>query len=71
MDSVLNETQEALGTMVDPVAVRNSILTAMTVYLGLWLLPEPVSKGVAATLTMCLFAYLGVDTVWNLLTGWR
>ena len=33
--------------------------------------PEPVSKGVAATLTMCLFAYLGVDTVWNLITGWR
>ncbi|AEI68006.1 AHH domain-containing protein [Corallococcus macrosporus] len=71
MGSVMDETREALGNMVDPVAVRSTIITAMAVYLGLWLLPEPVSKGVAATLTVCLIAYLGVDTVWNLIAGWR
>jgi len=71
MGSVMDETHEALGKMVDPAAVRNTIITAMAVYLGLWLLPEPVSKGVAATLTVCLIAYLGVDTVWNLIAGWR
>ncbi|WP_163786574.1 AHH domain-containing protein [Myxococcus vastator] len=71
MGSVLDETQAALGEMVDPIAVRNTIITAMAVYLGLWLLPEPVSKGVAATLTVGLIAYLGVDTVWNLVAGWR
>ncbi len=71
MGSVMDETREALGKMVDPVAVRNTIITAMAVYLGLWLLPEPVSKGVATTLTVCLIAYLGVDTVWNLIAGWR
>ncbi|NTX62726.1 AHH domain-containing protein [Myxococcus sp. CA051A] len=71
MGSVMDETHDALGKMVDPVAVRNTIITAMAVYLGLWLLPEPVSKGVAATLTVCLIAYLGVDTVWNLVAGWR
>ncbi|WP_425537975.1 AHH domain-containing protein [Myxococcus stipitatus] len=71
MSSVMEETQEALREMVDPIAVRNTLVTAMAVYLGLWLLPEPVSKGVAATLTACLIAYLRVDTVLNLLTGWH
>ncbi|WP_338870538.1 hypothetical protein [Myxococcus stipitatus] len=71
MNSVMDESQEALGEMVDPVAVRNTLITAMAVYLGLWLLPEPVSKGAAATLTVCLIASLGVDTVLNLLTGWQ
>ncbi|WP_370452574.1 AHH domain-containing protein [Corallococcus sp. CA054B] len=71
MGSVMDETRQALGAMVDPVAVRNTITAAMAMYLGLWLLPEPVSKGVAATLTACLIAYLGVDTVWNLIAGWR
>lgn len=44
MGSVMDETHEALGKMVDPVAVRNTIITAMAVYLGLWLLPELASK---------------------------
>jgi len=36
----------------------------------LWVLPEPTSKGLAATLTAGLIAYLGVDTVWSLIRGW-
>jgi hypothetical protein len=39
-------------------------------YMLLWVLPEPVSKGLAATLTAGLIAYLGVDTVWGLIGGW-
>ena len=34
-------------------------------------MPEPVSKGLAASLTAGLIAYLGVDTVWSLIQGWR
>jgi hypothetical protein len=34
--------------------------------------PEPLlSKGIAATLTVALIAYLGWDTVWSLVKGWR
>ncbi len=29
-----------------------------------------MSKGIAATLTVALIAYLGVDTVWGLISGW-
>ncbi|MBZ4396476.1 MULTISPECIES: AHH domain-containing protein [unclassified Myxococcus] len=70
MDSVWEETAEALEDMVDPVAVMSTITAGATMYLMLWALPEPLSKGVAATFTALAIAYLGVDTVWRLLDGW-
>ncbi|QSQ12298.1 AHH domain-containing protein [Myxococcus landrumensis] len=70
MDSVWDETAEALEDMADPGAVLATITSAATMYLLLWALPEPFSKGVAATLTAMAIAYLGVDTVWRLLDGW-
>ncbi|NTX14449.1 AHH domain-containing protein [Myxococcus sp. CA056] len=70
MDSVWEETAEALEDIADPGAVMATITAAATMYLLLWALPEPVSKGAAATLTAIAIAYLGVDTVWRLLDGW-
>lgn len=70
MDSVWEETAEALRDMTDPVAVMAAITASATMYLMLWALPEPLSKGAAATLTALAIAYLGVDTVWRLLDGW-
>jgi hypothetical protein len=67
---VLGEMKEAFGEMVNPTAVYASITSGMAMYLLLWTLPEPISKGVAATLTAALIAYLGVDTVWRLIDGW-
>jgi hypothetical protein len=71
LDSVWGETVEALGEMADPVAVLATVSGAGTVYFLLWLLPEPISKGVAATLTVALMAYVGVDTFWGLIGGWK
>lgn len=71
LDSVWDETADALRGMTDREAVLSMVVTTGALYLGLWLLPEPVSKGVAATLTAALIAYLGVDTVWSLIQGWR
>ncbi|MHA7627984.1 AHH domain-containing protein [Corallococcus sp. M7] len=70
LDSVWDETEDALRGMTDREAVLSMIVTTSALYLGLWLLPEPVSKGVAATMTAVLIAYLGVDTVWSLIQGW-
>ncbi|WP_346728592.1 hypothetical protein [Corallococcus exiguus] len=70
LDSVWEETSEALVGMTDPRAVLTTIVATGTVYLALWLMPEPVSKGIAATMTVVLIAYLGIDTVWNLIQGW-
>jgi hypothetical protein len=70
MASLWEETREALGHMVDPMAIQATLLSAMTMYLMLWVLPEPLSKGLAATMTVALIGYLGVDTVWSLIQGW-
>ncbi|MFP2925809.1 AHH domain-containing protein [Pyxidicoccus sp. 3LG] len=70
MDSVWEETAQALQGMADPHAVYATVAASVSMYLLLWALPEPVSKGLAATLTAVAIAYLGVDTVWRLLDGW-
>ena len=71
LGSVWNETREAFKDMASPEAVRATLVSAMAMYMMLWVLPEPVSKGLAASLTVGLMAYLGVDTVWSLIQGWR
>ncbi|MCP3137512.1 AHH domain-containing protein [Pyxidicoccus xibeiensis] len=72
LESVWDETAEALEGMTDRDAVMTMLATTGAVYLGLWLVPEPLlSKGIAATLTVTLIAYLGWDTVWSLVQGWK
>ncbi|WP_371876130.1 SitA5 family polymorphic toxin [Corallococcus exiguus] len=70
MDSVWSETAEALEGMASPQAVMATMTSAVTMYLLLWAMPEPVSKGLAALITASAIAYLGVDTVWSILDGW-
>jgi hypothetical protein len=45
-------------------------VSAAAVYLALWLLPEPVTKFLAAGLTLALLAWLPVHTLWELMDGW-
>lgn len=71
LDSVWDETAEALRDLTSKEAMIAMLSTTGAVYFGLWLLPEPVSKGVAAILTAGLIAYLGWDTVWSLIQGFR
>jgi hypothetical protein len=68
--SVLDETREALGRELDPRALRAMCLWSVSVYLALWLVPEPTTKALAASLTVILVAWLGMDTVWGLMDGW-
>lgn len=70
LGAVLEETRGALKGMVEPSAVLAMLVWSATVYLLLWLAPEPVSKGLAAALTAGLLAWLGAETVWGLLSGW-
>jgi hypothetical protein len=46
------------------------LVGAIGLYLALWLVPEPTTKAVAATLTVVLVAWLGLSTVWELMDGW-
>jgi hypothetical protein len=68
--AVLQETRDALKEMITPRALLASLVCAGTLYFMLWALPEPVSKSLAAVLTIALTAWLGVETVWSLMTAW-
>jgi len=67
----IEATKESLKGMVNPDAVMAMLVSGMTMYMMLWVLPEPVSKGIAAVVTAALVIYLGVDTLYTLAWGWR
>jgi hypothetical protein len=69
-DSVLDEAREALGRELSPRALLASLVWAAGMYLALWLVPEPTTKALAATLSVILVAWLGVDALWGLMDGW-
>jgi hypothetical protein len=66
----LQKIKHSLKEMVEPAAVLSMIVWTCAVYLMMWVLPEPVSKVLAAALTVGLIAWLGASTVWNLMDGW-
>jgi hypothetical protein len=67
---VLGAMKEELARLVSPQAVVATVVAGLTMYAILLALPEPVSKGVAALMTLGAVAYLGWDTVWRLMDGW-
>lgn len=67
----IEATKESLKGMVNPDAVMAMVVSGMTMYMMLWVLPEPVSKGIAAVVTVALVVYLGVDTLYTLGWGWK
>jgi hypothetical protein len=69
--AVLDEMLEAFQGMADPKAMLGAALWTMTFYAILWSVPEPATKGVAAALTLALIGYVGFDTFWSLIAGFR
>ena len=67
---VLGAMKEELARMVSPQAVVATLVGGLTMYAILLALPEPVTKAVAALMTLGAVAYLGWDTVWRLIDGW-
>jgi hypothetical protein len=69
--AVMEELLDAFKHMADPRAVLTAVLWTWTTYLILLSVPEPFSKGLAAVMTVSLIAYVGVDTFWSLIVGFR
>jgi hypothetical protein len=69
-DGVLAQTGRSLREMASPQAVFGLLVGMAVLYFALWLVPEPVTKGLAALMTLAFIAWLGVDTVWSLMKGW-
>jgi hypothetical protein len=67
---VLDELQNALGEMVSAQAIMSTALWTVSTLLVLLALPEPVTKLLAAGMATTLILWVGVDTLYNLVTGW-
>ncbi|AKJ00458.1 putative RNase toxin 28 of polymorphic toxin system [Archangium gephyra] len=71
MGSVWEGAAVPLGELTDPVAFKVMLYTAMSTWLLTLMMPEPVTKGLAAVLTVYLVAYLGLGPVWSMVkAGW-
>jgi hypothetical protein len=68
--AILEPMRESLRGMVTPRAVEAMIVSAMAMYLMLLILPEPISKVIAATITVFLIGYLGLDPLLKLKEAW-
>lgn len=72
LEEVIPEMMESFKGMADPEAIKASILWTMTIYAAMWMAPDPVfSKGLATVVTASFICYVGVDTFWTLIQGWR
>jgi hypothetical protein len=71
MESVLDETREALAReLLDVRALISLVVWTVALYCMMWLVPEPTTKLVAASLTLLLVGFLGLKTVYDLMDGW-
>ncbi len=69
--SVLDETRQALAReLLDVRALVSMVVWTVALYCMLWLVPEPTTKAVAASLTLILVGWLGLTTVYGLMDGW-
>jgi hypothetical protein len=69
--SVLDETRTALAReLLDVRALVSMVVWTVALYCMLWLVPEPTTKAAAATLTVILMGWLGLQTVYGLMDGW-
>jgi hypothetical protein len=66
MDTAWEGAAVALSEYADPLAFKVMVYSAMSMYLLTLLLPEPVTKGLAAIMTVYLVAYLGLGPVWSM-----
>ncbi|WP_226994154.1 hypothetical protein [Myxococcus hansupus] len=70
-DGVWEGAQVAVHEVINPLALKAMITSAMAAYMLLVVAPEPITKLVAVALTAYVVAYLGVDTFMNLVQGWQ
>ncbi|WP_245814711.1 hypothetical protein [Cystobacter ferrugineus] len=46
------------------------VVWTVALYCMMWVVPEPITKALAASLTVLLMGYLGLQTVYGLMDGW-
>jgi hypothetical protein len=69
LDTVWESVEAEVGKMLNPVALKAMMTSAVLTVLLTMTLPEPVTKVLAVALTAALVAYLGVIPVWEMGRG--
>ncbi|WP_224361133.1 SitA5 family polymorphic toxin [Hyalangium versicolor] len=70
-DGVWAGVQGAVKEVVNPLALKAMITSAMAAYMFLVVAPEPLTKVVAIALTAYIVAYVGLDAFANIVKGWQ
>ncbi|WP_239578664.1 hypothetical protein [Archangium primigenium] len=71
LSGVLTETHDAItAELLSTRALVSMIVWTVALYCMMWVVPEPTTKALAATLTVLLIGYLGIDTMYGLMSGW-
>ncbi|WP_395829020.1 HNH endonuclease [Archangium violaceum] len=70
VDGVWAGAHDAVRDFLDPAQLYTAVITSLTTYLTLLVMPEPISKAIVIALTAWMVAYLGMDAVGSLLSGW-
>lgn len=68
--SVIGGAANAIGDVMNPIKLEAMVVTALGTYLFLLCVPEPVTKGLAALMTISLYAYLGHD-LWGIIRAYE
>ncbi|WNG13622.1 hypothetical protein [Cystobacter fuscus] len=73
METVWDGAAVPLSEYLDPLAIKVLVYTALCTYLVLLLMPipEPVTKGIAAVLTLYLVVYLGLGPMHEMVRAGR
>ncbi|MDC0707681.1 AHH domain-containing protein [Stigmatella sp. ncwal1] len=72
IEEIVPEMKQSFKDMADPETIKASLYWTMAIYAAMWLAPEPVfSKGLATVITATFVCYIGVDTFWTLIQGFR
>jgi hypothetical protein len=72
VEEIVPEMMQSFKDMADPEAIKAALYWTMAIYAAMWLAPEPVfSKGLATVVTATFVCYVGVDTFWTLIQGFR
>ncbi|WXH28640.1 hypothetical protein WA016_02586 [Myxococcus stipitatus] len=70
-DGVWEGVEDAVKEVINPLAMKAMITSAMAAYMLLIVAPEPVTKLLAIALTTYVIAYIGLDSFTRLVEGWQ
>jgi hypothetical protein len=72
LDSLWEGATIPMAEYADPLAFKVMVYSAMITWLVILMAPEPVTKALAALLTLCLVAYIGLGPVWSMMkASWQ